>query len=71
MEAYKQIQIAEASVEEAAENLRMNTDQYRAGAVTISDLLDAETLNRQAQNQLSQAKVTYQIRLSDYQRKTR
>ena len=71
VEAYKQIQIAEASVEEAAENLRMNTDQYRAGAVTISDLLDAETLNRQAQNQLSQAKVTYQIRLSDYQRKTR
>ena len=71
VEAYKQIQIAEASVEAAAENLRMSTDQYRAGSETISDLLDAETLNRKAQDQLSQAKVTYQIRLADYQRKTR
>jgi len=71
VEAYKQIQIAEASVAEAGENLRMSADQYRAGSETLSDLLDAETLNRQAQDQLSQAKVTYQIRLSDYQRKTR
>jgi outer membrane protein TolC len=58
-------------VEEAAENLRMSTDQYNAGTETISDLLDAETLNRQARNQLSEAMATYQIRLADYLRKTR
>ena len=70
-EAYKQVEIARTSVEEAAENLRMSTDQYNAGTETISDLLDAETLNRQARNQLSEAMATYQIRLADYLRKTR
>lgn len=70
-EAYKQIEIAQSSVEEAAENLRMSTDQYQAGTENLSDLLDAETLNRQARNQLSEAMATYQVRLSDYLRKTR
>ncbi|MBQ7570855.1 MAG: TolC family protein [Bacteroidaceae bacterium] len=70
-EAYKQIAIAQSSVDEAAENLRMSTDQYNAGTETLSDLLDAETLNRQARNQLSEALATYQVRLADYRRKTR
>ena len=70
-EAYKQIEIARTSVEEAAENLRMSTDQYNAGTETLSDLLDAETLNRQARNQLSEAMAAYQVRLADYRRKTR
>ena len=68
-EAYKQIDIAKASVEEAEENLRMSSDQYKMGTETITNLLDAETLNRQAQDQLSSALATYQIRLADYQRK--
>ena len=58
-------------MEEAAENLRMSTDQYNPGPGTISDPLDAETLNRQARNQLSEAMATYQVRLADYLRKTR
>ncbi len=70
-EAYKQIDIARASVASAEENLRMSTDQYRAGTEMLSDLLDAETLNRQARSQLSDALATYQVRLSDYLRKTR
>lgn len=70
-EAYKQIEIAQSSVEEAAENLRMSTDQYNAGTEMLSDLLDAETLNRQARNQLSEAMASYQVRLADYLRKTR
>lgn len=69
-EAYKQIDIAKATAEEAAENLRMSLVQYKAGTEKISDLLDAETLNRQAQNSLSSAIVSYHIRLADYQRKT-
>ena len=69
-EAYKQIDIAKATAEEAAENLRMSLVQYKAGTEKISELLDAETLNRQAQNSLSSAIVSYHIRLADYQRKT-
>lgn len=68
-EAYKQTLIAQASCEEAAENLRMTSDQYRMSTCTLTDLLDAETLNRQAQNDLAQAKATYQIALADYRRK--
>ena len=70
-EAYKQIDIARASVTSAEENLRMATDQYKAGTEMLSNLLDAETLNRQARTQLSDALATYQVRLSDYLRKTR
>ena len=68
-EAYRQTQIAQASCDEAAENLRMTTDQYRMSTCTLTDLLDAETLNRQAQNNLAQAKASYQVALADYRRK--
>ncbi len=68
-EAYKQTQIAQASCEEAGENLRMTTDQYRMSTCTLTDLLDAETLNRKAQGDLAQAKANYQIALADYRRK--
>ena len=68
-EAYRQTLIAQASCEEAAENLRMTTDQYRTSTCTLTDLLDAETLNRQAQNNFAQAKANYQIALADYRRK--
>lgn len=70
-EAYLQIGIARSSVASAEENLRISTDQYKAGTETLSDLLDAETLNRQAQSQLSEAMATYQVKLADYIRKTR
>ena len=49
----------------------MTSDQYRMSTCTLTDLLDAETLNRKAQNDLAQAKANYQIALADYQRKTR
>ena len=68
-EAYKQTQIAETSCEEAAENLRMSSDQFRMGTCTLTDMLDAETLNRKAQNDLAQAKANYQIALANYRRK--
>ena len=68
-EAYKQTQIAQTSCEEAAENLRMTTDQYRMSTCTLTDLLDAETLNRRAQNDLAGAKAAYQTALAEYRRK--
>ncbi len=69
IEAYKQIGIAKTSVEQAEENLRICNDQFKAGTITLTDLLDAETINRQALDLLSNSKADYQIRLSDYRRK--
>ena len=70
MEAYKQIELMKVSEEEASENLRMSQVQYKAGTESLSDLLDAETLHRSAQNNLSSALADYQIKLADYLRKT-
>lgn len=70
-EAYKQIELAETMVEESNENLRMSNDLYKVGKETITDLLDAETLNRQAKSQLAEAKANYQVRLCDYLRKVK
>ncbi len=70
-EAYEQVGIAQKSVEQAAENLRMVNDQYKAGTIDLNDLLDAETLNRQALGNLASALAKYQIEKCNYQLKTR
>ncbi len=71
MEAYKQIEIAQTSVNEATENMRMSMDKYRMGTEILSDLLDSETLLRKSQNLLSQARADYMVKRADYIRKTR
>lgn len=68
-EARKQIDIAKASVAEADENYRMYSLQYKQSTVTITDFLDAETLSRQAHDDLSANLAAYHIRLADYERK--
>lgn len=70
-EAYAQISIAQKSVASSTENLRLNRDQYGAGTLPISDLLDAVTLFTRAGNDLNSAIATYHSRMSDYLRKTR
>ena len=70
-QAAKQIDIARTSVEQAAENLRVSTLQYQSGTTPLTDLLDAETLNRQAQNSLSNAIADYQRCLAIYRLKNR
>ena len=57
--AYKQIQLAKLSMEQAAENLRLNQDFYEAGTGTMSNLLDAQTQDQKARNQHSEAVVAY------------
>lgn len=68
-EAMKQVDITRASVAEAEENLRISTNHYKAGSETITDLLDAETLCRQAKDGLAATIANYYIRLADYRRK--
>ncbi len=70
-EAYKQIDIARSSVEQAEENLRISTESYNAGTENLTDLLDAETLNRQAHNSLGQALAGYQLQKAVYELKTK
>lgn len=68
-EAYGQIEIARKSVTASTENLRINREQYAAGTLPMSDLLDAVTLFTRANSDLNSALATYQNRVSEYQRK--
>lgn len=66
VEAYKQLGIAEKSIEQAEENLRLHRDYYKAGTTTMSDLLEAQTLYQQARDRRTDAFADYQNRLLDY-----
>lgn len=68
--AYTQIKIAYESIEQSAENLRLNENFYKAGTVTVSDLLNAQTLHRQAQDKYTEAYGTFQQKKLAYLQST-
>lgn len=69
-DAYKQIQIAFQSIEQATENLRLNRDYYAAGIVTMNDLLDAQVLLQKSQDQYIEAYARYEIKKTEYMQST-
>jgi len=70
-ETYKQIDLANATVENASQNLKVATQNYQAGLIPLSDLLEAQTLYLQAVDQQSEELITYQIKLNKYQQLTK
>jgi outer membrane protein TolC len=65
-ESYQQLGIAERSVEQADENLRLNRDYYQAGISTMSDLLEAQLLQQQSYDKYTDAYADYQNKLLAY-----
>lgn len=65
-EAYKQLGIAERSISQAEENLRLNTNFYKAGTTTMSDLLDAQLYYQQAKDSRTDAFADYQNSILAY-----
>ena len=65
-EAYQQLLLADKGIEQAAENLRLNREYYKAGTCTMSNLLEAQLLYQQAQDSRTDAWADYQNRLLDY-----
>lgn len=63
--AEKQIQIAQQTATNAAENLRITQINYEAGLLSLSDLLEAQTLYLKSQNDLTYARL--QLRLAQRQ----
>lgn len=68
--AYKQLSINYASIEQAKENLRLNTDYYHAGTVKISDLLEAQSLYQQSLDKCTDAYCAYRIKIVEYMQVT-
>jgi outer membrane protein TolC len=59
-EARQQLAIAERSIEQASENLRLNRNYYHAGTITMSTLLEAQLLYQQALDKRTDAYADYQ-----------
>ena len=69
-ESRQQLQIAQRSIEQSEENLRLNRDYYRAGTSKMSDLLEAQLLYQQALDRCTDAYADYQNKLLEYRQAT-
>ncbi len=65
-DAYKQVAIAEESIAQSEENLRLNSDYYQAGTVALSDLLDAQTLYQQSRDKYVESVSDYEVKKREY-----
>ena len=66
VEATSQLVLMETAVRDAEANLNTASINFQAGMVPVSELLEAQTLYRQAQDQLIDAKISYQTALLRY-----
>ncbi|MDE7154009.1 MAG: TolC family protein [Muribaculaceae bacterium] len=64
--SFRQIEVAEQSIEQASENLRLNELYYKAGTITVTDLLKSQTLYRSAHDQYIEAVGNYQVEITKY-----
>ena len=69
-ESRQQLKIAQRSIEQAEENLRLNRDYYKAGTSKMSDLLEAQLLYQQSQDRRTDAYADYQNKLLEYRQAT-
>ena len=65
-EAYQQLLLAQHSIEQSAENLRLNRNYYNAGISKMSDLLEAQMLYQQSCDRRTDAFADYQNKLLEY-----
>jgi outer membrane protein TolC len=65
-EAYQQILLAQKSISSAEENLRISHDNFNAGLITLSDLLEAQNLLQQSRDQYTEATAGYFIKLAEH-----
>lgn len=65
-EAYSQVALADTTLENAQKNMTVAQQNFHAGLISLSELLEAQTLYRQAIDQQCDARITYRIKLSRY-----
>ena len=68
--AQNQLKLAQQSIEQARENLRIYTNTYRAGTATMSDLLQAQLLYQQSRDRATDAYIALQTALLNYRQAT-
>ena len=65
-EARFQVGVSQVSVEQATENLRISQDNYKAGIIGISDLLEAQSVAQQAKDDLIDAQCQFRSKFARY-----
>lgn len=68
--AYRSYLLAVQAVDDAESNMRLSRQYYNAGLVPLSDLLEAQTLYRNALDNRIEQSITYQICLRHYKQIT-
>ncbi len=67
-QAAKRIQLSDASLKQAEENLRLSNDRFKAGTVTGQDVLEAQTLWAQANSNIIDAQIEYKVSEAVYKK---
>jgi outer membrane protein len=65
-DAAKLVRLAQESLAQAEENLKVNEDSYENGMSDVSDLLEAQALRQQTLDQVTDAAVDYRLTLVGY-----
>ena len=65
-DGYNMIGAAQTALNQAEENLRVTTDRYSESMATLADLLDAQTLYRQAQDDYMGAYGVFKLSEAQY-----
>ena len=68
--ARHKISIAIESIAQAEENLRLNKAYYEAGIVTLTDLLEAQTLYKSSNDEYIEAYGNFQLKTLQYRQET-
>ncbi len=64
----KRIELAEKSLVQATENLRLNQDRFDAGTVVADEVLKAQVLWQEAKSEILDAKAEYKINEAKYKK---
>jgi len=69
-QSWLRISMAQTALNDAEANLKITQDYYEAGIVTLSDLLEAQTMLKNSSDELSDSRVEYQLNLVKYKQLT-
>ena len=65
-QSWLRIDMAETALNDAQANLKITQDYYEAGLVSLSDLLEAQTMLKHNHDELTDSRVEYYINLVRY-----
>lgn len=69
-QSYLRIQMAQTAVEDAEANLKIEQDYFEAGLITLSELLEAQTLLKHSLDELTDSRMDYRVNLVQYKQLT-